>query len=134
MGPAQEWMLQARLVLLRHRERLVALSELLKGGFEGGAYGALRDANLHEAACHLASTGNLFGVQVLLARFHHTLHPYLLDILGRLPETLDPHLYKSLLPSPDNPLQPRQQAEVCAVHPPPHQLLFYPATPCCGIS
>lgn len=60
---------------------------------------------------------------MLLARFHHTLHPYLLDILAKLPETLNPQLYKSLLPSPGAPTHTSKPPQVrwahCACELPP---------------
>eukprot|EP00798_Chlamydomonas_sp_ICE-L_P021354 gene21354-28290_t len=62
------------------------------------AFKAFRDASLYDAASEWACLGDITSLALLVQRHPLELGPCLLDVVGQLPETLDPRLYSSLLP------------------------------------
>jgi len=101
----------ARLRLLNHLERLETWAALWPRGRSLAAFAAFRDADMFEAACGFAATGQLTALQVLFQRHPAALAPFQLLVLDRIPESVDPKLYREILPRPNSALPAAETRE-----------------------
>ncbi|KXZ45400.1 hypothetical protein GPECTOR_55g306 [Gonium pectorale] len=102
--PAGEeaWWWAWRLVLLRQRDRLDVLLAAQGGSFDPSAFSSFRDLPLLSAAASWAALGAVGPLTALGRAYPAGLSgPPLLAVLGRLPESLKPRAYASLLPRAD---------------------------------
>jgi hypothetical protein len=94
------WWRRMRLLLLRHMDRLETYLSIQSKPllWDAEAFASFRDSDMPSVAKELAGCGEIAKLSLLFQRHHWTLGPYLLEVLGQVPESLDPRLYAQLLP------------------------------------
>lgn len=93
------WWRRMRLLLLRHKDRLdtyLLLSE--PPSWNGESFALFRDADMVSVAQELAACADMLKASILIQRHSSSLSPFLLEVLDKVPESLDPRLYSQMLP------------------------------------
>ncbi|KAL6127522.1 hypothetical protein ACLB2K_070887 [Fragaria x ananassa] len=96
---SQIWYLcMARLKLLQYSDRLETYLGINMGRFSVQEYSKFRAMPINEAAVTLAESGKIGALNLLFKRHPYSLAPYVLEILGSIPETIPVQTYGQLLP------------------------------------
>ncbi|KAJ8770618.1 hypothetical protein K2173_021265 [Erythroxylum novogranatense] len=93
----------ARLQLLQFKDRLETYLGINMGRFSAQEYSKFRFVSLTEAAVTLAESGKIGALNLLFKRHPYSLHPFILQILAAIPETIPVQTYRQLLPGSSPP-------------------------------
>eukprot|EP01018_Ginkgo_biloba_P007103 Gb_24496 [translate_table: standard] len=87
-----------RLRLLQYKDRLETFLGINMGRYSSQEYATFRRAPLNEVGINLAESGKIGALNLLFKRHTYSLAPFMLNILGAVPETIPVHNYSQLLP------------------------------------
>ncbi|XP_021854477.2 MAG2-interacting protein 2 isoform X2 [Spinacia oleracea] len=88
----------ARLQLLQFRDRLETFLGVNMGRFSLQEYSKFRKMLIDEAAVKLAENGKIGALNLLFKRHPFSCSPFILKILGAIPETIQVQTFSQLLP------------------------------------
>ncbi|XP_021753504.1 MAG2-interacting protein 2-like [Chenopodium quinoa] len=104
-----------RLQLLQFKDRLETFLGINMGRFSVQEYSKFRVMPITEAAVKLAENGKIGALNLLFKRHPFSCSPFILKILGAIPETIQVQTYSQLLPGrappPVTPLRERDWVE-----------------------